>query len=229
MRDVESRWTRSYSASLARLVIAPAPWDAVRTMPKVVVIAGPNGAGKSTTAPAILRDALKVHEFVNADTIAAGLSAFSPESVALAAGRIMLDRVHELAREGRDFAFETTLASRTFAPWLRGLQANGYKFHLVYLCLPTVELAVARVAERVRRGGHAVSEGVIRRRYDRSLDNFFNLYSQFANSWVMMDNSIRRRPRSIAKCSIGRTTRVFNADQWSTFRAQYERKDPDKS
>ena len=81
-------------------------------MPKIVVIAGSNGAGKSTTAPAILRDALKIHEFVNADTIAAGLSAFSPESVALAAGRIMLARVHELAREGRDFAFETTLASR---------------------------------------------------------------------------------------------------------------------
>jgi predicted ABC-type ATPase len=80
----------------------------------------------STTAPAILRDALKVHEFVNADTIAAGLSAFSPESVALAAGRIMLDRVHELARERRDFAFETTLASRTFAPWLKGLQTDGY-------------------------------------------------------------------------------------------------------
>jgi len=198
-------------------------------MPKVVVIAGPNGAGKSTTAPAILRDALKVHEFVNADTIAAGLSAFSPESVALAAGRILLDRVHELAREGRDFAFETTLASRTFAPWLRGLQANGYKFHLVYLCLPTVELAVARVAERVRRGGHAVSEDVVRRRYDRSLDNFFNLYSQFASSWVMMDNSIRRRPRTIAKRSIGQVTRVFNADQWSAFRAQYERKVPDKS
>jgi predicted ABC-type ATPase len=198
-------------------------------MPKVVVIAGPNGAGKSTTAPAILRDALKVHEFVNADTIAAGLSAFSPESVALAAGRIMLDRVHELAREGRDFAFETTLASRTFAPWLRGMQANGYKFHLVYLCLPTVELAVARVAERVRRGGHAVSEDVVRRRYDRSLGNFFNLYSQFASSWMMMDNSIRRRPRTIAKRSIGQATRVFNADQWSAFRAQYERKVPDKS
>jgi predicted ABC-type ATPase len=83
-------------------------------MPKVVVIAGPNGAGKSTTAPAILRDALKVREFVNADTIAAGLSAFSPESVALPAGRIMLERVRELAHEGCDFAFETTLASRTF-------------------------------------------------------------------------------------------------------------------
>lgn len=198
-------------------------------MPKVVVIAGPNGAGKSTTAPAILRDALKVQEFVNADTIAAGLSAFSPESVALAAGRIMLDRVHELAREGRDFAFETTLASRTFAPWLRDLQAKGYKFHLVYLCLPTVELAVARVAERVRRGGHAVSEDIVRRRYARSLDNFFNLYSQFANSWVMMDNSIRRRPRVIAKRSIARALRVFNVEQWGVFRAQYERKDPDKS
>jgi predicted ABC-type ATPase len=198
-------------------------------MPKVVVIAGPNGAGKSTTAPAILRDALKVHEFVNADTIAAGLSAFSPESVALAAGRIMLDRVHELAREGRDFAFETTLASRTFRPWLRDLQAKGYKFHLVYLCLPTVELAVARVAERVRRGGHAVSEDIIRRRYARSFDNFFNLYSQFANSWVMMDNSIRLRPQVIAKRSIARIVRVFNVDQWTAFRAQYERKAPDKS
>jgi predicted ABC-type ATPase len=197
-------------------------------MAKVVVIAGPNGAGKSTTAPAILRDALKVHEFVNADTIAAGLSAFSPESVALAAGRIMLDRVHELAREGRDFAFETTLASRTFAPWLKDLQSNGYKFHLIYLCLPTVELAVARVAERVRRGGHAVSEDIVRRRYARSLDNFFNLYSQFANSWVMMDNSVRRRPKVIAKRSIARAVSVFNADQWSAFRVHYEQKDSAK-
>jgi predicted ABC-type ATPase len=99
----------------------------------------------------------------------------------------------------------------------------------VYLCLPTVELAVARVAERVRRGGHAVSESIVRRRYARSLDNFFNLYSQFANSWVMMDNSIRRRPRMIAKRPIGRPVRVFNADQWSAFQAQYERKDPVKN
>jgi predicted ABC-type ATPase len=198
-------------------------------MPKVVVIAGPNGAGKSTTAPAILRDALKVHEFVNADMIAAGLSAFSPESVAVGAGRIMLDRLHELARERRDFAFETTLASRTFVPWLKALQAEGYRFHLVYLWLPTVELAVARVAERVRRGGHAVSEAIVRRRYDRSLDNFFNLYSPFANSWVMMDNSVRRRPRLIAQRAIGRAVRVFSADQWSALRSQYERKDPDKS
>jgi predicted ABC-type ATPase len=100
-------------------------------MPKVVVIAGPNGAGKSTTAPAVLRNALRVREFVNADTIATGLSAFSPETAVIAAGRLMLDRVRGLARERRDFAFETTLASRTFAPWLKGLQAEGYTFHLV--------------------------------------------------------------------------------------------------
>jgi predicted ABC-type ATPase len=130
-------------------------------MPKVVVIAGPNGAGKSTAAPAVLRDALLVNEFVNADTIAAGLSAFCPEAVAVTAGRVMLERIRKLARDRQDFAFETTLASRTFAPWLRKLQSQGYRFHLVYLWLPTVELAVARVAERVRRGGHAVAEGIV--------------------------------------------------------------------
>jgi predicted ABC-type ATPase len=141
----------------------------------------------------------------------------------------MLQRVRELAHDGRDFAFETTLASRTFAPWLRHLQTNGYRFHLVYLWLPTVELAVARVAERVRRGGHAVSEGVVRRRYDRSLNNFFNLYSQFADSWLMLDNSIRPRPRVVAKRAIGRPIRIFNADAWSALRAKYEQKDTNES
>jgi predicted ABC-type ATPase len=140
-------------------------------MPKVVVIAGPNGAGKSTTAPAVLRDALRVREFVNADTIAAGLSAFSPETVAVRAGRVMLQRLHELADQRQDFAFETTLASRSFAPWLRHMQSAGYKFHLVYLWLPIVELALARVAERVRRGGHAVPEDVVRQKHRQPLQS----------------------------------------------------------
>jgi predicted ABC-type ATPase len=198
-------------------------------MPKVVVIAGPNGAGKSTTAPAVLRNALHVLEFVNADTIAAGLSAFSPETVAMAAGRLMIGRVHELARERRDFAFETTLASRSFAPWLKELQADGYAFHLVYLWLPTVELALARVAERVRRGGHAVSEDVVRRRYDRSLKNFFALYSRFADSWVMLDNSVRHRAQIVARRPIGRPVRVFDAGRWDTVRSRYGQKDSNES
>lgn len=200
--------------------MSAAAWEA-SNMRKVVVIAGPNGAGKSTTAPAILQNVLHVGEFVNADVIAAGLSAFSPESVSAAAGRLMLDRLRQLARSGRDFAFETTLASRTFAPWLNELQEGGYIVHLVYLYLPQVDLAVARVAERVRRGGHAVPEAVVRRRYDRSLSNFFELYSPFADSWMMLDNSAGFPPRFVAKRIGRRALKVFDAIRWAALRAEY--------
>ena len=122
----------------------------------VIVVAGPNGAGKTTAAPQLLRDALAVTEFVNADTIAGGLSAFRPESVSFAAGRIMLARVQELARAGASFAFETTLASRSFAPWLAALRRDGYRIDLLYLWLESADLAVSRVATRVLMGGHDV-------------------------------------------------------------------------
>jgi predicted ABC-type ATPase len=122
--------------------------------PTVIVIAGPNGAGKSTSAPVLLPKTLEVLEFVNADTIASGLSAFRSESVAVEAGRIMLRRLAELAGERANFAFETTLASRSFAPWIAGLRQTGYLFHLVFLWLPTPDLAIKRVLARVRQGGH---------------------------------------------------------------------------
>lgn len=139
--------------------------DVVARTPLVVVIAGPNGAGKSTTAPRLLQGPLAVSEFVNADTISRGLSAFHPDSVALAAGRVMLARLKSLARARQDFAFETTLAGRNFAPWLNTLRAaEGYRAHLAFLSLPAPELALARVAERVRLGGHDVPEAVVRRR-----------------------------------------------------------------
>jgi predicted ABC-type ATPase len=127
--------------------------------PSVVILAGPNGAGKSTVAPALLHGALAVNEFVNADVIASGLSAFDPESAAIAAGRVMLSRIRELASQRVNFAFETTLASRSFAPWLRQLATSGYAVHLVYLWLPSADFAVERVAERVRAGGHNVPVG----------------------------------------------------------------------
>ncbi len=117
--------------------------------PLVVVIGGPNGAGKSTTAPELLRDALQVGEFVNADSIALGLSGLRPETAAFAAGRVMLTRLRYLARLRADFAFETTLASRSFAPWLDTLRAAGYRSHLAFLSLPSAELALLRVAGRV--------------------------------------------------------------------------------
>ncbi len=172
--------------------------------PLLIVIAGPNGAGKSTTAPSLLRDALRVSEFVNADAIAGGLSAFRPESVAIPAGRAMLDRIRQLAEARAAFAFETTLASRSFAPWLVRLKRHGYH---------VVDLAVNRVAARVRRGGHDVPEGTIRRRYERGLRNFFRLYLPLADSWQMFDNSNLRRPRLVAS-GRGSAERVANESVW---------------
>jgi predicted ABC-type ATPase len=166
--------------------------------PKLVVLAGPNGAGKSTSARAILQDALQVDEFVNADTIAQGLSAFDPSTVSIAAGRIMLARLKTLAAARANFAFETTLASRTFAPWISRLVADGYEFHLVFLWLPSADSAVARVAERVRRGGHSVPETTVRRRFRAGLSNFFEIYQPLATSWQVVD-SRGRISKSIAR------------------------------
>lgn len=158
-------------------------------MPHLIIIAGPNGAGKSTAAPALLKDALHVNNFVNADVIAQGLCAYQPERAAIQAGRIMLERIHTLANEKVNFAFETTLASRTFATWIPKLQKQGYQFHLIFLWLQNADLAVFRVKERIKAGGHSVPEETIRRRYAAGLKNFFNLYSPLADSWQLYDNS----------------------------------------
>jgi predicted ABC-type ATPase len=165
--------------------------------PHLIVIAGPNGAGKSTTAPCLLKGTLKVTEFVNADLIAQGLSGFKPESTVFHAGRVMLERIHYLAKKRIDFAFETTLASRTFAPWIADLRKTGYDFCLVFLWLPNEDLAVARVAERVRMGGHNLPDETIRRRYHAGIRNFFKLYRPLADTWFFYDNSAEE-PRAIA-------------------------------
>src|SRR5688500_9873100 len=135
-------------------------------MPHVIVIAGPNGAGKSTAAPALLHGLLGIEHFVNADVIARGLSAFDPESVSIQAGRIMLERLRDLASRNEDFAFETTLASRSFAPWIAGLRRDqGYRCSLFYLWVPAPQFSVNRVAGRVREGGHFVPPEVVERRF----------------------------------------------------------------
>jgi predicted ABC-type ATPase len=144
-------------------------------LPNVIVIAGPNGAGKSTLAPALLRDTLHIPDFVNADTIAEGLSAFAPEDASFEAGRVMLGRLKELAEAKKEFAFETTLATRFYAEWIGRLKSDGYHANLVFLWLDTVDLAIERVAARVRSGGHSIPEETIRRRFDRGLNNLFEL------------------------------------------------------
>jgi predicted ABC-type ATPase len=184
-------------------------------IPLVVVIAGPNGAGKTTAASSLLQGALAVDEFVNADTIALGLSAFQPEQVAIAAGRIMLERLQSLARSRESFAFETTLASRSFAPWLRELRDQGYRAHLAFLSLPSPELALARVRERVRRGGHDVPETVVRRRYIAGLRNFFTLYQSIADRWQMLDNRDAPTSRLIASGGTGTAPMVADEQAWN--------------
>ena len=187
----------------------------------MVVIAGPNGSGKSTSAPALLRDSLGVEEFVNADRIAEGLSAFRSDTVAIQAGRIMLQRMRDLAARRSDFAFETTLASRSFAPWLAGLKTNGYRVHIVFLWLSSPELAMARVANRVREGGHGVAEDVIRRRYGAGLRNLFQRYQPISDSWFLLDSSGPDTPRLIARRTVTGMLEVADEDLWTQLQARY--------
>ena len=183
--------------------------------PHVIILAGPNGAGKSTSAPVLLRDTFAVDEFVNADAIAQGLSAFRPETVALEAGRIMLKRLQELADKRADFAFETTLASRTFAPWLKMLGSTGYKSHLMFLTLPDAETAISRVASRVRLGGHNVPAPDIERRFEAGLKNLLNLYMPVLSSWHIFDNSHPGSPVKIAEGGLETSLSIINEKQYN--------------
>lgn len=189
--------------------------------PNVIVLAGPNGAGKSTAAPSLLHDLLEVGEFVNADVIAQGLAAFDPDSVAFEAGTIMHARLRKLADARKDFAFETTLASRSLTPWLRELVEAQYCFHLIFLWLPSADFAVARVADRVRLGGHNVPEETIRRRYERGLRNFFELYQPVATTWRMYDNSHESGVRLIASGEGATVTRIGDEEMWKRLNEEY--------
>jgi len=167
------------------------------TTPTVAVLAGINGAGKTSSAFPILTGALRIPVFVNADTIARGLNAFNVESEAVKAGRIMLEHLDELAAARRSFAFETTLAARTYAPRLEALTASGYTSHLLYFWLDSPDAAIRRVAERVRSGGHHIPDDTIRRQYGRSVRNFLDLYRPVVTTWTVYDNS-GTRPRILA-------------------------------
>lgn len=186
--------------------------------PLIIAIAGPNGAGKTTLAPYLIRDEYGLVEYVNADSIALGLAAFGPESVAFEAGRIMLRRIRSLAGQHASFAFETTLASRSYARLVRTLRADGYEFHLVYLWLGSADLAVQRVRERVRRGGHDISEEVIRRRYVKGVRNFFGVYMALADTWGIYDNSSSGEPVQIAIKNREASPTILREDLWQRFR-----------
>ena len=179
----------------------------------VVVLAGPNGAGKTTSARTLLAETLNLMTFVNADVIAQGLSGFNPEIVAFEASEIMLKRLHDLAAQRASFAFETTLSGRSYGPWLRSLNEAGYRIHLVFFWLASDDLAVVRVTERVRAGGHHIPEQTIRRRYRRSIDNFFTVYRPLATVWSFYDNSADF-PRLIAKGDLSGSCLILDEQIW---------------
>ncbi|MHC5932796.1 zeta toxin family protein [Nostoc sp.] len=158
-------------------------------MPNLYIIGGANGSGKTTAALQILPYFLEVFEYVNADEIAAGLSPFNPESVAVQAGRLMLERLENLVNAEADFAFETILAARKFARFLRECKIKGYIINLIYFWLQSPELAIARVRRRVESGGHNIREDTIRRRYERGRKNLIELYLPLCDRWIVYDNS----------------------------------------
>lgn len=155
---------------------------------KIIIIAGPNGAGKTTFAREFLPNEAACLQFVNADLIAAGLSPFAPETAALQAGRLMLTEIAEHVAHGRSFAFETTLSGVGYLRQIPKWRALGYAVSLHFLALSNVQLAIERVAQRVRQGGHNIAETVIRRRFASGLANLPR-YCDLVDDWDVYDNS----------------------------------------
>jgi predicted ABC-type ATPase len=182
-------------------------------MPNVYIIGGANGSGKTTVAKRLLPNFLGIYEYVNADEIAAGLSPFKPESVAVEARKLMLTRLEYLKNTRAEFAFETTLAARSFAQFLRECKSLGYTINLIYFWLTTPELAVARVQSRVASGGHNIPEEVIRRRYQRGRLNLNQLYLPLAQKWIVYDNS-RDEPNLVAERPLNQEPTIYQPNIW---------------
>lgn len=156
---------------------------------KIVIIAGPNGAGKTTFAREYLPREAGCPDFINVDLIAEGLSPFEPERASFLAGRLVIREIHRRTKLGESFAFETTLSGLTYASSIPRWRSAGYTVELIFLSLPTVDLAIARVSARVAQGGHGVAENILRRRFDKGLRNFHSIYRGLVASWALYDNS----------------------------------------
>jgi predicted ABC-type ATPase len=176
-----------------------------RRSPKCYIIAGPNGAGKTTFATKFLPLYANCRNFINADLLARAFSPFDPDAGLLRAGRAVLERIAEFTRAEADFAFETTLSGRSYAPLLRKMKSAGFRLHMFYLWIPSPELSLLRIRDRVESGGHNVPERDVRRRFSRTLRNLFTLYRPLLDTLHFFDNS-SDTPRLLFKDEAGYTT-----------------------
>ena len=189
---------------------------------QLYIIAGCNGAGKTTASFTILPEVLNCKEFINADEIAKGLSPFQPESVAMQAGRIMLARMDELLQKGETFAFETTLATKSYKQKIEWAQANGYEVTLLFFWLDSPNMAKKRVAQRVAEGGHSIPSETIERRYHNGIVNLFAIYINMVDICYIFDNSEGRK-ELIAQKERHKDIVIYNNDKFNLMKNNYER------
>jgi predicted ABC-type ATPase len=187
--------------------------------PLFIVIAGPNGAGKSTAAARLLPVGIT---FLNADELAKSLPGYPSQAADIQAGRILLTRMEELEGTRSDFSVETTLASRSLAPRVARLRRSGYEFRLAFAFLPDPEMAVSRVAGRVRQGGHNIPEETIRRRYRAGISNFFDLYQPLADRWFVYDTTRPAPLKLIAEGIIGEAAQIEDPVAWNLMKERAE-------
>jgi len=181
---------------------------------KLYIIGGCNGAGKTTASFNLLPDILNCREYVNADEIARGISPFQPEKVAIEAGRIMLHRIDELLDQGEDFAFETTLSTRSFVNTIERAKSKGYSITLIFFWIESTELAIKRVQTRVKEGGHNIPNDTIVRRYYGGLKNLFSLYQNICDLIMIYDNS-KSNPELVFEKSIGNSDVIYNDEKFN--------------
>ncbi len=156
---------------------------------EIYILAGPNGAGKTTFAKEYIPNIGILEQFVNADLIAAGLSPFDPDKEAIQASKLMLKQIDKLVEQRKSFCIETTLSGRAYLSKIKEWQKLGYRVNLIFLSLPDAEMAISRVAYRVKQGGHNIPKDVIIRRFQKGLENFHLYYKNIVDSWLLYDNS----------------------------------------
>ena len=189
---------------------------------KLYIIAGCNGAGKTTASFTILPEILDCREFVNADEIARGLSPFQPEKVAFEAGRIMLNRINELLLANENFAFETTLSTRSYKNKIIEAKESGYQTTLLFFWLQSVDIAKERVRTRVLEGGHHIEADVIERRYIRGITNLFDIYLPIIDGAFIFDNSFGEH-ELIADKETNGNLKILNSEKFNLFKNYYDK------